>query len=94
MATTSATKADKSSGKDARNTIEEKLNLILADLKKELGDTKFKNRVKKAAKLLSKGLDKTKKKALEVKKKKTDKKIKSKKTVAADKKTVTPEAEG
>jgi hypothetical protein len=93
MATTSAPKADKSSRKDARNTIEEKLNLLLVDLKKELGDTKFKSRVKKAAKLLSKGLDKTKKKVVTVKKKavkKTKTKTSSKKAAAV---AATPETE-
>lgn len=68
MATTNAPKAEKASRKDARNTIEEKLSLLLVDLKKELGDTKFSNRVKKAAKLLSKGIGK-KKKVVTVKKK-------------------------
>ncbi|MBW8686317.1 hypothetical protein [Chitinophaga rhizophila] len=61
-------KPAKSSRKDARNTIEQKLDLLLVDLKKELGETKFRNRIKKAAKLLSKGLDKPKKTAV-VKKK-------------------------
>jgi transcription initiation factor TFIIIB Brf1 subunit/transcription initiation factor TFIIB len=84
MATTNAPKAAKSSRKDARNTIEEKLNLLLADLKKELGEGKFKNRVKKAAKLLSKGLDKTKKKAVTVKKKAAKKaKVSTKKPAVA-----------
>jgi hypothetical protein len=82
MATTNAPKAEKASRKDARNTIEEKLNLLLVDLKKDLGDTKFKNRVKKAAKLLSKGLGKTKKKAVAVNKK-VEKKAKPAKKVAA-----------
>ena len=87
MATTSAPKADKASRKDARNTIEEKLNLLLVDLKKELGETKFKSRVKKAAKLLSKGIGKTKK-AVTVKKKAV------KKAKAATKKVaVTPTTE-
>ncbi|SFE73564.1 hypothetical protein SAMN05518672_109232 [Chitinophaga sp. CF118] len=83
MATTNAPKADKASRKDARNTIEEKLNLLLVDLKKELGDTKFNNRVKKAAKLLSKGLDKTKKKVVTVKKKAAKKTKEATKKVAA-----------
>ncbi|QHS61875.1 hypothetical protein [Chitinophaga agri] len=61
-------KPAKSSRKDARDTIEKKLDLLLVDLKTELGETKFRNRIRKAAKLLSKGLDKPKKKSL-VKKK-------------------------
>jgi hypothetical protein len=56
-------KPAKSPRKEARETIEKKLDLLLVDLKNELGDTKFKNRIKKAAKLLSKGLDKPKKKS-------------------------------
>lgn len=87
MATTSAPKADKASRKDARNTIEEKLNLLLVDLKKELGETKFKSRVKKAAKLLSKGIGKTKKTVTV--KKKAVKKAK----VATKKAAVTPTTE-
>lgn len=61
-------KPAKASRKEARNTIEKKLDLLLVDLKNELGDTKFRNRIKKAAKLLSKGLDKPKKKAIAKKK--------------------------
>lgn len=61
-------KPAKASRKEARNTIEKKLDLLLVDLKNELGETKFKNRIKKAAKLLSKGLDKPKKKAIAKKK--------------------------
>lgn len=61
-------KPAKASRKEARNTIEKKLDLLLVDLKNELGDTKFKNRIRKAAKLLSKGLDKPKKKAIAKKK--------------------------
>jgi len=82
MATTNAPKAEKASRKDARNTIEEKLNLLLVDLKKDLGDVKFKNRVKKAAKLLSKGLGKTKKKVI-APKQKVEKKVKPAKKAAA-----------
>jgi hypothetical protein len=61
-------KPAKASRKEARNTIEKKLDLLLVDLKNELGETKFKNRIKKAAKLLSKGLDKPKKNAITKKK--------------------------
>ncbi|SEW13353.1 hypothetical protein SAMN05428988_2361 [Chitinophaga sp. YR573] len=90
MATTNAPKAAKSSRKDARNTIEEKLNLLLVDLKKELGESKFKNRIKKAAKLLSKGLDKTKKPVVAAKKKAAKKtKVSTKKAAVA----ATPDAE-
>jgi hypothetical protein len=66
--TAKTTKPTKASRKEARTTIEKKLDLLLVDLKKELGDAKFQNRIKKAAKLLSKGLDKPKKKALAKKK--------------------------
>ena len=61
-------KPAKASRKEARTTIEKKLDLLLTDLKTELGDTKFRNRIRKAAKLLSKGLDKPKKKAIAKKK--------------------------
>lgn len=57
-------KPAKSPRKEARETIEKKLDLLLVDLKSELGDAKFKNRIRKAAKLLSKGLDKPKKKSI------------------------------
>ncbi|SHM37684.1 hypothetical protein [Chitinophaga sp. CF418] len=66
--TAKTAKPAKASRKEARTTIEKKLDLLLVDLKNELGDTKFKNRIRKAAKLLSKGLDKPKKKALAKKK--------------------------
>jgi hypothetical protein len=66
--TAKAVKPAKASRKEARNTIEKKLDLLLVDLKNELGETKFKNRIKKAAKLLSKGLDKPKKNAIAKKK--------------------------
>jgi hypothetical protein len=67
--------------KDARENIEKKLDLLLADLKKELGDTKFKNRIRKAAKILSKGLHKPKKEVVSVQKKaaKPAKTVKTKK---------------
>lgn len=66
--TAKTAKPAKASRKEARTTIEKKLDLLLVDLKKELGETKFKNRIRKAAKLLSKGLDKPKKKAIAKKK--------------------------
>jgi|GEM_PF-1518322 len=81
-----------SSRKEARDTIEKKLDLLLVDLKTELGDTKFKNRIKKAAKLLSKGLDK-KKKAGIVKKKAAKKAVKSAKPVKAKAEATTKAAE-
>ena len=78
-------KAEKPSGKETRHDIEKKLDLLLADLKKELGDTKFKSRIKKAAKLLTKGVEKAKKKAAITKKKaaKPAKTAKAKKAAAA-----------
>ncbi|ACU58462.1 hypothetical protein [Chitinophaga pinensis] len=82
----------KSSRKEARDTIEKKLDLLLVDLKNELGDTKFKNRIKKAAKLLSKGLDKKKKAAI-VKKKATKKAVKGAKPVKVKAEATTKAAE-
>ena len=67
MSSTKATKPAKPDNKEARHTIEKKLDLLLVDLKQELGDNKFKNRIRKAAKLLSKGLDKKKKSAVKKK---------------------------
>ena len=71
----------KLSGKDARKNIEQQLFTLLTGWKDQLGEKKFNNRIKKAAKLLSKGLpDKkkeapaTKKKAVKVKKAKVAKK--------------------
>lgn len=63
MANTNVPKVAKVSRKGAGVNIEKKLDEVFADLKKELGETKFKNRIKKAAKILSKGLDKKKEKA-------------------------------
>lgn len=63
MSSTKNSKPAKPDNKEARHTIEKKLDLLLVDLKQELGDSKFRNRIKKAAKLLSKGLDKKKKPA-------------------------------
>lgn len=77
-------KPSKSSRKDARDTIEKKLDLLLVDLKSELGETKFKNRVRKAAKLLSKGLDKPKKNGI-VKKKAAKSAVKKAKTAKTNK---------
>jgi hypothetical protein len=76
-------KPAKSSRKDARDTIEKKLDLLLVDLKKELGESKFKNRIRKAAKLLSKGLDKPKKNGI-VKKKAAKKAVKKVTPVEAE----------
>ena len=73
MSSTKTPKAEKSAGKEARHTIEKKLDLLLTDLKKELGDVKFKNRIKKAARLLSKGLKKEKKKVVKAAKAKPTK---------------------
>lgn len=84
MSSSKTPKAGKSASKDARHDIEKKLDLLLVDLKKDLGDTKFKSRIKKAAKLLSKGVEKAKKKALTAKKKsKPAKAVKTKKATAA-----------
>lgn len=63
MSSTKSPKAAKPS-KEARHDIEKKLDLLLIDLKKELGDNKFKSRIKKAARLLSKGVGKAKKAAV------------------------------
>lgn len=71
----------KLSGKDARKNIEQQLFTLLTGWKDQLGEKKFNNRIKKAAKLLSKGLPAkkkeapaTKKKAVKVKKAKVAKK--------------------
>lgn len=84
MSSTKSPKAAKPS-KEARHDIEKKLDLLLIDLKKELGDNKFKSRIRKAAKLLSKGVGKAKKTAITPKAAKTKAKpakVKEKKTPA------------
>lgn len=85
MSSVNEPKVAKSPKKDARENIEKKLDLLLVDLKKELGDAKFRNRIRKAAKILSKGLNKAKDKGITVKKK-TEKPTK---TVKAPKKATT-----
>jgi intergrase/recombinase len=81
MSSVNEPKVAKSPRKDARENIEKKLDLLLVDLKKEIGDTKFKNRIRKAAKILSKGLAKAKDKGITVKTKaeKPAKTVKTKK---------------
>lgn len=71
----------KLSGKDARKNLEQQLATLLTGWKDQLGEKKFKTRIKKAAKLLSKGLPGKKKetpsirkKAVKVKKAKAGKK--------------------
>ncbi len=71
------------SGKITRQEIEKRLTTVFADLQREIGDKKFKQRVKKASKLLSHGAkkkekdeDKTAKvKSVEVKKTLSPKKV-------------------
>ncbi len=50
------------SKKRSRQQIQKKLETALANLKNELGEKKFKRRIKKAGKLLTNGLYKTMKK--------------------------------
>ncbi|GAA0553412.1 hypothetical protein [Chitinophaga japonensis] len=47
--------------KDARKGLEQQLSTLLTGWKDQLGEKKFRNRIKKAAKLLSKGLPDKKK---------------------------------
>jgi hypothetical protein len=77
----------KLSGKDARKNIEQQLFILLTGWKEQLGEKKFKNRIKKAAKLLSKGLPAKKKEAAATKKKTAA--VKVKKTKAAEKAATT-----
>lgn len=67
--TNKAQESGKLSGKDARKNIEQQLFTLLTGWKDQLGEKKFKNRIKKAAKLLSKGLPAKKKDAPAAKKK-------------------------
>ena len=65
----------KLSGKDARKNLEQQLTTLLTGWKDQLGEKKFRNRVKKAAKLLSKGLP-VRKKDASIKKKEAPAKVK------------------
>lgn len=64
------TSSPKSSKKDARHEVEQKLIKLLAHLKPQLGEKKFKRRMKEAGKLIMHGIDvsKAKKAAPAVKK--------------------------
>jgi hypothetical protein len=57
----SETKKGQASNKDTRKTIEQQFETLLTNWKEQLGEKKFKNRVKKAAKAFSKGLPLVKK---------------------------------
>jgi hypothetical protein len=76
----------KLSGKDARKNIEQQLFTLLTGWKDQLGEKKFRNRIKKAAKLLSKGLPAKKKEAPATKKNAA---VKVKKAKAAKKAATT-----
>lgn len=78
----------KLSGKDARKNLEQQLSTLLTGWKDQLGEKKFRNRVKKAAKLLSKGLPARKKETSAIKKKEAPVKVKKAK---ADKKAAASE---
>ncbi|WP_298732386.1 hypothetical protein [uncultured Chitinophaga sp.] len=74
----------KLSAKDARKNIEQQLSTLLSGWKDQLGEKKFRNRIKKAAKLLSKGLPVNKKTAdVKVKKSKAAKGLTAAKEVTA-----------
>jgi len=81
----------KLSGKDTRKNIEQQLFTLLTGWKDQLGEKKFNNRIKKAAKLLSKGLPAKKKEAPATKKKAAAPKVKkakvAKKAAATTKET-------
>ncbi len=64
------------SGKDTRKNLEQQLSTLLTGWKEELGQKKFKTRIKKAAKLLSKGLPGKKKEGRAIKKKAPAAKVK------------------
>lgn len=66
--------------KEIKKEIHSKLEAALVDLKGQLGDKKFNNRIKKAAKLLAEGLGKEEKP--EAPKESTAKAAPAKKTVA------------
>lgn len=78
----------KLSGKDARKNIEQQLATLLTGWKDQLGEKKFTTRIKKAAKLLSKGLPGKKKETPAIKKKVAAVKVKKAK---AGKKAATKE---
>ena len=78
----------KLSGKDARKNIEQQLATLLTGWKDQLGEKKFTTRIKKAAKLLSKGLPGKQKEAPAIKKKAAAVKVKKAK---AGKKAATKE---
>lgn len=67
--------------KEIKKEIHSKLEVALVDLKVQLGDKKFNNRIKKAAKLLAEGLGKEEK--TEAPKKTVAKAAPAKKTVAS-----------
>jgi hypothetical protein len=80
----SETKKGQASNKDTRKTIEQQFESLLTNWKEQLGEKKFKNRVKKAAKVFSKGLPLVKKETPV--NKKTAKKAAAGKKVIAGKK--------
>jgi len=65
----SATNNTKGTHKDTRKAIEQQFEIALTQWKEQLGEKKFKSRVRKAAKLFSKGLPTVKKEAPATKKK-------------------------
>ncbi|KAA2239977.1 hypothetical protein F0L74_27745 [Chitinophaga agrisoli] len=67
--------------KDTRKAIEQQFETVLTQWKEQLGEKKFKNRVRKAAKLFSKGLPVLKKDA-PASKKATSKTVRGKKATA------------
>ncbi|BAV10328.1 hypothetical protein SAMN05421788_104300 [Filimonas lacunae] len=85
----------KASKKEVRTLIIQRIELAFSDLKVTLGDKKFSNRAKKAAKILTEGFKATTTEAIVEKQAKKAKKVKTtvskkKKTKAA--KTKTPQA--
>ena len=58
----------KPSQKDTRKVIEQQFEALLTNWKEHLGEKKFRNRIRKAAKLFSKGLPAVKKDAPVIKK--------------------------
>lgn len=74
----------KPSHRDTRKAIEQQFESLLTDWKEQLGEKKFKSRIRKAAKLFSKGLPSAKKDAPAIKKT-AERPTRSKKTKAVKK---------
>jgi len=84
-------KAQGGNHKDTRKGLEQQLSTLLTGWKDQLGEKKFRNRIRKAAKLLSKGLPDIKKKAPAIKGKAAAAPAAGKKAKAGKKVAATPD---